>query len=67
MTSLYSNDIFWFYFSGLSNRIMRKNLVTGDWSQSNTGYAKPLTVALLVNVLADNILKYFSYHQFIVC
>ena len=24
MTSLYSHDIFWFYFSGLSNRIMRE-------------------------------------------
>ena len=28
-----------FYFSGLSNRIIRKkNLVPGDWSQSNETY-----------------------------
>ena len=27
--------LFWFYFSGLSNRIIRKKyLVTGDWGQS---------------------------------
>ena len=25
---------FWFYLSGLSNKIIKKNLVTGDWSQS---------------------------------
>ena len=30
------DDIFRFYLSGLSNRIMRKIfIVTGDWSQSN--------------------------------
>ena len=35
VTSLYSYGIFWFYFSRLSNRIMRKKyLVHGDWSQS---------------------------------
>ena len=34
MTSLYSHDIFWFYLSGLSNRIIEKYLVNGDWSQS---------------------------------
>ena len=27
--------LFWFYFSGLSNRIIRKKIVSGDWSQSN--------------------------------
>ena len=27
----------WFYLSGLSNRIMRKYLITGDWSQSIKG------------------------------
>ena len=42
VTSLYSHVIFWLYiyFSGLSNRIIRKkDLVTGDWSQSNMNVA----------------------------
>ena len=36
VTSLYiAMILFWFYFNGLSNRIIRiKYLVTGDWSQS---------------------------------
>ena len=42
--------LFWFYFGGLSDRIIRKK-VTGDWSQSTSLWAKSADDKLMIFLL----------------
>ena len=49
---------FEFYFSGLSNKIMRKYLITGDWSQSTPYHICPVAyvdVSKIAGLVANNV------------
>ena len=43
--------LFWFYFSGLSNRIIKNKIIMGDWSQSILAPANLFTKGDWINLI----------------